>query len=108
MVIIHFVAGNHQSIVATHSNALVDDYVFVWGGDRLGLPKVHDSLEKRKFTKSVDSFNLLNSSFVKKPTELVIHLMQHSTIAVAVLVRISITSEEDVNLVVVTTMTCVY
>ena len=65
---IFFVAGNYKSKFATHSNALVGDNVFFWGGDRPGLPLVHDSPEKRQFTESVDVFNLLNSSFVKRPT----------------------------------------
>ena len=40
----------------------------MWGGDRDGLPFVHDSEEKRKYTTSVDVFNILKSTIVKIPT----------------------------------------
>ena len=42
--------------------------MFVWGGYRPGLPQVHDSPEKRQFTSSVDVYNVLNGSYVKRPT----------------------------------------
>ena len=40
----------------------------MWGGARVGLPLVHDSREKRQFTSSVDVYNALNGSYVKRPT----------------------------------------
>ena len=51
-----------------HSNALIGDEVFVWGGNRPDLPQVHDSPEKRQFTSSVYVYNVLNGSYVKRPT----------------------------------------
>ena len=59
---------NSPSEVICHCNALIGDEVFVWGGYRPALPDVHDSPEKRQFTSSVYEFNLLNGSYVKKPT----------------------------------------
>ncbi len=59
---------NSPSIVCFHSNALVGDEVFVWGGLRPGVPQVHVSPEKRQFTSSVDVYNVLNGSHVLRPT----------------------------------------
>ena len=56
------------SEVCLHSNALIGDEVFVWGGDKPDLPEVHDSLEKRQFTSSVNVYNVLDGSYVKRPT----------------------------------------
>ena len=59
---------NSPSKVYSHSNALINDEVLVWGGRRPGLPMIHDSPEKRQFTSSVDVYNVLNGSYVERPT----------------------------------------
>ena len=40
----------------------------MWGGYRPNLPLVHDNPEKRQFTSSVDVYNVLNGSYVERPT----------------------------------------
>ena len=42
--------------------------MYCWGGDQYGLPQVHDNEEKRKFTSSVDIFQLPASKWERKST----------------------------------------
>ncbi len=59
-------SGNN---IAKHSNTVIDDHVFVWGGRRPGIiPLVHDSPDKTRITSSVDVYSILNGSFVTRPT----------------------------------------
>ena len=51
-----------------HSSVVIGDNVFVWGGYQVGLPKIHDSPEKRQFTSSVEKFNLISAKWEKRAT----------------------------------------
>ena len=48
---------------AQHTTAVVGEVLYCWGGDRLGLPRVHDSDLKRGYTSTVDTLNLLSGSW---------------------------------------------
>ena len=41
-----------------HSTAVVDNRLYLWGGDQDGMPKVHDTAEKRQFFSSVEVFDV--------------------------------------------------
>ena len=51
-----------------HSSVCIGDTVFVWGGVQKKLPFIHDDPLKRQLTSSVETFNLLTSSWEKKQT----------------------------------------
>ena len=40
--------------IAAHSAPVVGESVFLWGGDRPDLPRVHDSPQKRKYLSTID------------------------------------------------------
>ena len=40
-----------------HSTAVVDQF-YLWGGSQDGMPRVHDSAEKRQFFSSVEVFDV--------------------------------------------------
>ena len=42
--------------------------MFVWGGAHEDLPQVHDSPEKRRFTSTVETFNMLTGKWEKRQT----------------------------------------
>ena len=41
-------------MVYEHSGPVVGESLFVWGGNRPGLPRVHDSPQKKKFLSTID------------------------------------------------------
>ncbi|XP_019857992.1 PREDICTED: uncharacterized protein LOC109586177 isoform X2 [Amphimedon queenslandica] len=51
-----------------HSAATVGDSLFVWAGDQAGLPKVHDSIEKRKFTNTIQHFTASSGQWFARET----------------------------------------
>uniref|UniRef100_A0A1X7SQP4 Uncharacterized protein n=1 Tax=Amphimedon queenslandica TaxID=400682 RepID=A0A1X7SQP4_AMPQE len=42
---------------AKHSAPVIGDSLYLWGGDELDLPEVHDSPQKRKLTSTVETFS---------------------------------------------------
>ena len=51
-----------------HSAARVGDSLFVWAGDQAGLPKVHDSIKKRKFTNTIQHFTASTGQWFARDT----------------------------------------
>ncbi|XP_019856879.1 PREDICTED: uncharacterized protein LOC105314149 [Amphimedon queenslandica] len=52
-----------------HSAATVgDSALFVWAGEQAGLPKVHDSPEKRKFTNTIQHFTTSSGQWFARET----------------------------------------
>ena len=51
-----------------HSSVVVGDNAFVWGGAHKNLPVVHDNPEKRQFTSTVETFNMLTGKWEKRQT----------------------------------------
>ena len=51
-----------------HSTVLISDRLYCWGGYQKGLPIVHYNDEKRRFTSSVDIFNLPTLKWERKST----------------------------------------
>ena len=51
-----------------HSSVVIGDNAFVWGGAHEDLPRVHDSPEKRQFTSTVETFNMLTGKWEKQQT----------------------------------------
>ena len=45
--------GRHE-----HSTVVVDNQLYLWGGDQDGMPRVHDSAEKRQFFSGVEVFDV--------------------------------------------------
>ena len=61
--------GNSLSLPVTHhSNILIGDNVYIWGGYRPDLLLVHDSPQKRQFTSSITVYNVLQSSLDTRQT----------------------------------------
>ena len=56
-------AGRHQ-----HSTAVVDNQLYLWGGDQRGMPQVHDSAEKRQFFSSVEVFDVNTGCWEQRTT----------------------------------------
>ena len=42
---------------ALHSTVVIDDQLYLWGGEQTGLPAVHNSAKKREMTSYVDVFH---------------------------------------------------
>ena len=51
-----------------HSTAVVKDQLYLWGGDQNGIPKVHDSAEKRQFFSSVEVFDVNTGCWEQRST----------------------------------------
>ena len=51
-----------------HSVATVGDSLFLWAGDQAGLPKVHDSTDKRKFTNTIQHFTTSSGQWFARET----------------------------------------
>ena len=51
-----------------HSTAVVDNQVFLWGGDQRGMPWVHDSAEKRQLYSSVEVFDVNTGCWEQRTT----------------------------------------
>ena len=50
--------GNPLVAIICHSTAVVGEEVYLWAGVQDGLPRVHDSDEKRAFLSSVEVFKV--------------------------------------------------
>ena len=51
-----------------HRTVLVGDSLYVWAGSQAGLPEVHDSEEKRKFTSNMQNFTPSTGQWVSRAT----------------------------------------
>ena len=51
-----------------HSTHIVDDYLYMWGGDIDGLPSVHDNEVKRRMTSVIELFHLPTGRWKQQPT----------------------------------------
>ena len=51
-----------------HSTAVVDNQLYLWGGDQNGMPQVHDSAEKRQFYSSVEVFDVNTGCWEQRTT----------------------------------------
>ena len=51
-----------------HSTHIVGDYLYMWGGDIHGLPKLHDNEVKRRMTSVIEIFHLLSGRWAQRPT----------------------------------------
>ena len=51
-----------------HSTAVVDNHLYLWGGDQDGMPEVHDSAEKRQFYSSVEVFDVNTGCWEQRTT----------------------------------------
>ena len=41
-----------------HCTAVIDNHLYLWAGDQQGMPRAHDSAEKRQFFSSVEAFDV--------------------------------------------------
>ena len=51
-----------------HSTAVVDNQLYLWGGDQDGMPNVHDSAKKRQFLSSVEVFDVSTGCWEQRTT----------------------------------------
>ena len=51
-----------------HSTHIVGDYLYMWGGNIDGLPRVHDNEVKRKMTSVIEVFHLPTGRWEQRPT----------------------------------------
>ena len=52
-----------------HSTAVVGDHLYLWAGEQYGMPRAHDSAEKRKFFSSVEAvFDVNTGCWVQHTT----------------------------------------
>ena len=51
-----------------HSTAVVDNQLYLWGGDQYRMPEVHDSAEKRQFFSSVEVFDVNTGCWEQRTT----------------------------------------
>ena len=51
-----------------HSTHIIGDYLYMWGGDIDGLPKVHDNEDKQRMTSVVEIFHLPSGMWEQRPT----------------------------------------
>ena len=56
------------SATALHRTVSVGDSLYVWAGGQDGLPRVHDSEEKRKFASNIQHFTLSTGQWVSRAT----------------------------------------
>ena len=60
--------GGNPLVVDEHSTAVVDNQLYLWGGDQHGMPRVHDSAEKRQFFSSVEVFDVNTGCWEQRTT----------------------------------------
>ena len=53
---------------ADHRTVLVDGSLYVWGGNQIGLPLVHDSEEKRRITSNIQHFTPSTGQWITRGT----------------------------------------
>ena len=51
-----------------HSTAVVGDHLYLWAGDQDGMPRTHDSAEKRQFFSSVEVFDVNTGCWEQRTT----------------------------------------
>ena len=51
-----------------HSTAVVNNQLYLWGGDQCGIPKAHDSARKRQFFSSVEVFDVNTGCWEQRTT----------------------------------------
>ena len=51
-----------------HSAAVVNNQLYLWGGHQDGMPRVHDSAEKRQFFSSVEVFDVNTGCWEQRTT----------------------------------------
>ena len=51
-----------------HSTHIVSDYLYMWGGAIVGLPKVHNNKVKRKMISVIELFHLPTGRWEQRPT----------------------------------------
>ena len=52
-----------------HSTAVVGDHLYLmWGGEQIGMPRSHDSAEKRQFFSSVEVFDVNTGCWEQRTT----------------------------------------
>ena len=51
-----------------HSTAVFDNELFLWAGHRQGIPRVHDSSEKRQFFSSLEVFDVNTGCWEQRTT----------------------------------------
>ena len=51
-----------------HSTHIVGDYLYMWGGDIDGLPRVHDNEVKRRMISVIELFHLPTCKWEQQPT----------------------------------------
>ena len=56
-------AGRHG-----HSTAVAGDHLYLWAGDQDGMPRVHDSAEKRQFFSSAEVFDVNTGCWEQRTT----------------------------------------
>ena len=52
----------------SHSTHIVGDYLYMWGGDIDGFPKVHDTEIKQRMTSVIEVFHLPSGMWQQRPT----------------------------------------
>ena len=52
----------------SHSTHIVGDYLYMWGGNIDGLPKVHDNEVKQRMTSVIEVFHLPSGVWKQQPT----------------------------------------
>ena len=52
-----------------HTNVVIRDHLYCWGGEQKDLPMVHDSINKRHFTESVDVLDIPTFKWEKQLTK---------------------------------------
>ena len=51
-----------------HSTAVVGNHLYMWGGEQDGMPRTHDSAEKRQFFSSVEVFDVNTGCWEQRTT----------------------------------------
>ena len=51
-----------------HSTAVVDNQLYLWGGDQVGMPRVHNSAEKLQFLSTVEVFDMNTGCWEQRTT----------------------------------------
>ena len=52
----------------SHNTHIVGDYLYMWGGDIDGVPKVHDNTVKQRMTSVIEVFHLPSGMWKQQPT----------------------------------------
>ena len=69
MTIVLYIGYCQPTLRTDHSTVVINDNVYTWAGYQPGLPKVHDSEEKRRMTCPVEIFNIADGTWKAKLTK---------------------------------------